>query len=545
MVDLTTTVRPGLSAYPLNAARDGLQGRAQWTFRDLVDEVERENESVGRSLEGEVFDPESDNASEREGAQRIADLTAEAFADADFQKALAEAAGGIAEFYAERVKEPGVESPVASLAPAGSRARSAEDQPTRGGVLPPGMKIATTASPVEPDVTDPAGAVRTLLAVLEAANQVAEEAEGYDGVVILSGDVQKVLERAGAGEVLDEGDVVTIQRAVDQAADTAISPTGGGLLQAAAVSQAGSIALDAMRVDEAAGKQRKRKRNPFGRLAGLRISKKNYDRRKASRFKKGFQRWIPHLTIWDATLRLVVGEAQIRRRFKPGFVLDDELLGLTTSSSRRTAVVYIHPDRLAQVIKAHKQRPLAISAYLHGIACHELTHLDGRMGEGHSEAFVSAREDLGHATGHLLPAIAVMVTKVLGLKLKPSAEEKRIGRLERQLEKARTEAKKGRSASKKLAELEQALNEARADLAEALVESARVREVCGRACPTCSCARGSTADRLLDAASAAITAQPPAGVDVSYLDGFLLRHRDQLRGLVQAALDRREAGGAS
>ena len=356
VVDLVTTVRPGAPGYPLNAARDALQGPGRWTFRDLVDEVERENESAGRSMEDEVYDPDSDDAGEREGALRLAELTAEAFADDDFQKALADAAGGIAGFYAERVKDPGVEAPVASLAPAGTRAARFEDTPSRGLVLPAGLEIAASATSVEPDVAapgDPASAARTLRAVLEAADRVAEDAGGHDPVVILSARVQRALGKAEAGEVLDEGEVVAIQRAVDRAADTAVAPSGGGLLQAAAVSRAGDTALGDLRVDEAGERRRRRKRNPFGRLAGLRISKKNYDRRRAYRFKKGFQRWIPHLTAWDATLRLVVAEARIRRRFKPGFVLDDELLGLTTSTARGSAVVYIHPDRLEQVVKAH------------------------------------------------------------------------------------------------------------------------------------------------------------------------------------------------
>jgi hypothetical protein len=37
------------------------------------------------------------------------------------------------------------------------------------------------------------------------------------------------------------------------------------------------------------------------------------------------------------------------------------------------------------VVRAHRERPLAVAAFLHGLAVHELTHLDGRMGEGHSD----------------------------------------------------------------------------------------------------------------------------------------------------------------
>ena len=544
VVDLTTTVRPGEPGYPLNAARDALQDRARWAFNDLVEEVERENESVGRSMEDEVYDPDSDDDRERRGAAEIGDLAAEAFADEAFQKALAEAAGGIADFYAERAKDPGVESPVASLAPAGSRARPAEDQPTRSAVLPPGLQLAVTAAPVEDDVAAPtgsAGAARQLRAVLEAADQVEEDASGFPGVVLTDRVVQ-ALDRAEAGEALWPMEVVVLQGAADKAADTSLQPGGGGLLQAATVSRTADQALHRFAVTPDAEPRRQRPRNPFGRLAGLRISKKNYDRRRASRFKKTFQRWMPHLTAWDATLRLVAGEARIRRKFKPGFVLDDELLGLTATTGSGRAVVYIHPDRLDQVVKAHKHRPLAIAAYLHGVACHELTHLDGRMGLGHSEEFVSAREDLGHATGHLLPAIAVRVQKVLGLPVKPSEDERRIARLERQLERAKQKATGSRRVQAEVARLQRELAEARASLDEALAESARVRAECGRSCG-CQPATVPAPDlavRVVDAAVTALLTRPPAGMDPADVADFARRHRGHLVELVRVRMG---AGG--
>jgi len=537
VLDLVTSVRPGDSGYPLNAARDALQDRARWAFNDLVGEVERENESVGRSMEDEVFDPDSDDERERRGAAELADLAAEAFADEAFQKALAEAAGGIADFYAERAKDPGVEAPVASLAPAGTKARPAEDQPTRAPVLPAGIRLAASASPVEPDIaapSDPARAARQLRAVLQAADEVVVAG---GGVAVLGPAEKAVLDRAEADHALDERDVTVLQQAIDRAADTALDPTGGGLVQAAAIDRTAGFALAVLRVDEAGERRRKVKRNPFGRLAGLRISRKNYDRQRAYRFKKGFQRWMPHLTAWDATLRLVASEARIRRRFKPGFVLDDELLGLTTSASSGSIVVYIHPDRLQQVIKAHRERPLAIAAYLHGVACHELTHADGRMGKGHSEEFVAAREDLGHATGHLLPAIAVLVQNVLGLPVKASEDQRRIARLEAQLARARVQAKDTRRGAAEVERIQRELAEARAALADAEAESARVRAACDRACGTCRCA--DPAERVLDVAVGALAANPPTGVDSDYVGLFVDRHRDRLLEVVRASLGRR------
>ena len=531
VVDLVTTVRPGTSGYPFNAARDALQDHARWAFRDLVDEVERENESVGRSQEDEVFDPDSDDADERRGADEIADLAAEAFADAAFQRALAKAVGGIADFYAERVKDPGVEVPTASLAPPGTPVRDG-DGPTRGAVLPPGF--VAPPPPVEPDVASP---TRDLRAVLDAA----DAAQGATGVrlVVVTEEVRDALDRADTG-ALDGRGVKAISAAIERAADVATGPGGGGLLQVAAITARGEAALDALTPEWARPLDQPVRRNPFGRLAGLRISKKNYDRQRAYRFRKGFQRWMPHLTAWDATLRLVANEAQIRRRFKPGFVLDDELLGLTTSTPAGSNVVYLHPDRFEQVIKAHRERPLAIAAFLHGVAVHELTHLDGRMGRGHDEAFVTAREDLGHATGHLLPAIAVLVQRVLGLPVRPSDEQKRIAALERQLARARADRKDGRKAQAQVTRLEAELETARHELAEAQAESARVRAECAGRCPTCR--PTGAADRVLDVAARVLRASPPPGVDLAYLNAFLHRHRERLRDVVDTALANRAGG---
>jgi hypothetical protein len=538
VVDLVTTVRPGTSGYPFNAARDALQDHARWAFRDLVDEVERENESVGRDQEDEVFDPDSDDADERRGAEELADLAAEAFADPAFQQALVQAAGGIADFYAERAKDPGVEAPVASLAPAGTRTPRAGDAPARPVVLPPGMKVPASATPVEPDVAAPSSpveAVRELRAIFEAADEVVAAAGGGGALDVLRPEVRDALDRAETGAPLDAREVRLLEDALGRAADAAIGPAGGGLLQAANVARVGEHGITVLADEET--RATRMRRNPFGKLAGLRISKKNYDRGRARRFRKGFHRWMPHLTAWDATLRLVAAEARIRRRFKPGFVLDDELLGLTTTTPSGSTVVYLHPDRFEQVVKAHRERPLAIAAFLHGVACHELTHADGRMGRGHDEGFVAAREDLGHATGHLLPAIAVLVQKVLGLPVKATDDQKRIAALERQLARAREARTNGQRSAALVARLQRELDEARAEQAEAEEESARVRTACGERCGTCACASGEEpAVRVVDAAVGALLARPPVGVEAEEVASFARRHRERLVGLVRARM---------
>jgi hypothetical protein len=45
---------------------------------------------------------------------------------------------------------------------------------------------------------------------------------------------------------------------------------------------------------------------------------------------------------------------------------------------------------------------------------------------GHDESFVAAREDPGAATAHLLPAIAVLVRKLLRPPETPSEDARRV-----------------------------------------------------------------------------------------------------------------------
>lgn len=599
VVDLSTSVRPGQRGYPFNAARDALQDTAAWTFSDLADDVERENESVGRSEEDEFLDAEEDDDGD---GQELADQMAEALADEDVRRAIAEAAGGIADFYGEQAKYAAAEEPVASLAPRGTKASSEGDAPERSWVLPAGMNVASE-TPVEADVDRPSdvAAAKILRAVLTEADEAGKAAGGIR-TVIVTPEVDQALRRAEVGQALDGWQTQAVEAAIDRAAEAALQPGGGGLIQAVAVSKA-TGALDALapswakQLDRA---ERRKARNPFGKFAGLRISKKTYDRQRAYRFKKSYAKWVPFLLAWDGTLRLVASEARIRRSFRPGFVLDDNVVGEAVERPGGKRFLFIHPDRLAQVVKAHRERPLAVAAFLHGVAVHELTHLDGKMGDGHDEEFIARREDLGAATAHLLPAIAVLVGKLLKVGERESEEARRVARLERELEKARATVKEQRA---RLAELERAPAPTRTEgtrlvwsnlrewldawdqlhrrrisgerivaakrhveaLTDAVVEAGsaaeldelervlathnvtppkgqraghattRLRDAIDRARHGGGPLQRILADKLLDAAVAALRARPPAGVEVAYVDGFVERHRGTLLGIVRGA----------
>ena len=475
VIDLTTTVRPGALGYPFNAARDAFQGQADHAFNDLREEVERETESAARSEEDEIYDPDSDDAEIRQETEEISESVAEALADPELQAVLADAVGGIVDYYTENEKGTKTRAPVESDAPAGTRERE-EDQPSRDPILPAGIRSAG-AQFSAPD-SAMSGAAELLGALTDADAQA--DANG-SGTRALTYDVKRTLTRAGEGALLDDVDIRTIQGALTRAAEQASAPSGGGMMQVAAITTLAAKAMSKMQLTEEAQEQVKTLRSPFGAFAGLRISRKNYDRRKAARFRKNYARWIPHLTIWDSILRLVAAEARMRRKFKPGFILDDEYAGLA-ASGQGTSIIYVNPDRFEAAVRAHRERPLAIAGILHGIAVHELTHLDGRMGEGHNEGFTTAREDLGAATIHLLPAFSLLIQKVLKLPIKPSEDQRRLARLERQLEKAKSaKGTEGRA----LVEQRREVAALRAALAEAQAASAAAAKESGLSCETC------------------------------------------------------------
>lgn len=389
VVDLLTTVRPGENGYPLNAARDQLQGEAGYAFQDLTSLVERENESAGDSQDYDVYLP--DGSADDGG---INEATREALTDPQLRVAMAEAAGGLVDYYQALARQPHSVEPPTSTAPVGSRIDGA---PTR------------TLSTELASLTSEALAGRNdLQAAVDVTMELLSQAGNMDS------SIAAALNRAASGAISEPDQLVVadaVRQAASQAITAAMEPGSAGLLQAS-VTEARMAPLAALVPQHA------QRSNPFGGLAGLRVSKKNFDRARAYQFRKSFGRWLPYLIAWDSALRLVAAEGRISRRFAPGFILDDRVTGMAAleeggPAQRPRAVVYIHPFTFRSIVQAHHKRPMSIAYWLHGLACHELTHLDGKMGEGHSESFVSAREDLGFATSHLLPPLSELVSKVL------------------------------------------------------------------------------------------------------------------------------------
>lgn len=454
IIDLSSTVRPGDRAYPLNSSRESLQGLAGRTFEELRRQIEQESESSARDEEAEILDPERSDV--------IAAGTLAAFSDADFRASMEGAATGLADWYA--AMGPRSVGPATSNAPAGSPKKTPIG-------LPIGGATATKAG-------DAAGFIRDILG--EADEAVA--AGGGERSTVLTPLVEQVLARSAEGK-LAEPDVQVLADAVERVNAAALGPGGGGLLQIASVARVHNV------LGELAATPPKAPKNPFGSLAGVYIAK-SYPHQRAAAFKRNFSRWLPHLTAWDATLRLVSAEVASRpgfgglqRRFFPGFVLDDEAGGMAAAGPTGP-VVYIHPDRFAEYIKAHRDRPIAIASFLHGTACHELAHLDGRLGKGHNEEFVKAREHLQKMTAHLIEPLAVLLTRVLDLPAREAPEQKALRKVREQLARSKADspsATEVRTLREKLARMGEELAAANLRASEQAARAAESRCRCRNA----------------------------------------------------------------
>lgn len=202
--------------------------------------------------------------------------------------------------------------------------------------------------------------------------------------------------------------------------------------------------------------------------------------------------------LWHQALQFVASAAGINRQFSAGFILDDGRTAMTADGDGG-AVVCINPERFTEAIEKYGHEPLSLAAYLHGVACHELAHLDGRMGNGHDEEFIAAREDLGATTAHTIPKIAEAAACALGLgpcDTRPT-----------QYETARQEAVRA---------------------CEGVVTGAETswtaRDLCSAASDPLDAMVASFVDLLMD--------QSPGGLSHDYIVGFAKRHGVKIRAVV-------------
>lgn len=223
-----------------------------------------------------------------------------------------------------------------------------------------------------------------------------------------------------------------------------------------------------------------------------------YPTDRSAAFLRGPERHRGPLMLWRKALHHVASASGIDRHFAVGFILDDGRMALTADGDGG-AVICINPDRYAEAIKKYGSEPLSLAAFLHGVACHELAHLDGRMGRGHDEEFIAAREDLGASTAHTIPKIAELAACTLGLGPCDTRPTK--------YEAARQEAVR-------VCEV----------VVTGVETSWTASDLCQTAADPLTPMVASFVDRLLELR--------PGGLSRDYIEGFAVRHEARLRSAV-------------
>lgn len=433
--DVTTKLRPqsGVPAYPFNAARDAFNDRsvARRTFYNVWQEIVREAVSSNRPREYDTLVGDSSDPREREGAELVASEMAAILDTPEIRDAFEGLLGAAEEMYAAEVQRSHQED--RENAPSEAPATYAKQDPYAGFR----DAIVTTIS-VDP--TTPEGRAALANAVLEVVPVEGLTPEAVAAIRALEGGA--VPTEAAIGAVL--------QGLADAPAVVAADPNR---IDESPI----AVAAAASKVAEAIAKLAKHKPrppSPFGSAAMVKISRLHFDRSAARKFVKEAGKYLPLLAVWDLTLRVIGREAKIRITFRPGFVLDDTVRGVCVSEGQvGTGIknfVLLHPlmGPLALYFArggAAKVTPQQIASYLHSVACHEMAHLPviGRGGKphGHDEAWAVQREDLGVATGHLLPGIETAVRSAMYPKMRDTqrkAATPQVRKLEAELRTARS-----------------------------------------------------------------------------------------------------------
>lgn len=436
---------PATPGYPFNTGRDSLRGAAASALLSLAESVEKQAKNITSALSDvEQLDPEEESSTRDD----LRDGVADAFADPEFLTKLGDGAAAAADMLTEVMKaQRGMRGFDGESTAPGTPPRKREE-------VTPASSDRAAAGALRAAQTQEKTATTLTKAVLKLAEgdkkQDAEEEKGYVTrseqrvATEEAGKVFKeVLQKAGvsadrADRASDEyASTYSVEGAVNEAVEKAMAPEGGGVAQAALVIQAAQSF--AKRADI------KVSRNPFGKLAGLRVYKKLTNMAYVRRFKKQWAKHVPLLTLWDSACRLIARMGAIKSAFKPGFVFNDQRGAECAIQYGKPALILLNPQYAYAYIKANKERPWAIAAYILGIAAHEMAHLSrgeqstGKHEYAHGDDYAQERERLGDITAVLGPAVAVLVVKLLGIK-DPAAEA--TAKLTRERDKARERARK-------------------------------------------------------------------------------------------------------
>jgi hypothetical protein len=435
VLDVETTNKPTKREYPLNASREDWNPNSPSaaSYAQIKKNVSNEAASAAQRKQWTTYLPDSSDEREREGAAEFASQFREVAEDPDFVATLNELASGMVDFYEKQKPETQQRSTRGQPAPRDPGTPEPPQGPADpydnfrswSGVMPRSTGEAQTEE----------GRKKLGTVVLDVVRHVAEGGEPAEWAVDLASTLQRgeAITPDDARRLIDAIQVTRERGSRSASGETVAQDTTTLSVILAQLNRmiVASSEVHPAATPETVAKARKRAEdvNPFGAAGAVKVNTETYDKDAARKFMRNAKKYIPMLVLWDMTLRMIAGEGSFGTQketgrvlkvtipFKPGFVLDSTVRGLTTSDGDIGTrsfknFVLLQPDKFEEVIDAFKEKPWAIAGYLHGVASHEVAHLPF-MGQGHNEPWAVQREDLGFSTAHLLPAIEQLVVKLL------------------------------------------------------------------------------------------------------------------------------------
>ena len=448
----------GTAGYPFNQGRDRFNSRVEAkAFEQFAQSVEKEP-TIMSSKEDEIFDPDDPASATRPEDQRKMDedLNA-ALEDPAIKRALAIGAETAAKVSEELEKE-------------GRRAGAAEGKKQkREGVIDSdapqqpkplvgkqGMAGTVLSSDLNEDEEKDKGRSGSDPS-RERAERLLQALNEYNSTAYASGlptidwlDYRSALQPfIDSGYTEDEHSLSMLYRVLDEVSKAAVMKGGGGISTVAGLQNAITSLVEGSSTPKyvvRGAKSISGNPNPFGKFAGLYISREQfldkngkYASAKARRFKENYAKYLPLLILWDQILRIVADTADIKEKFYPGFVLNDNAMAIFMALPSGTQMIGVNPFWF-KAVKSGYDNAQEAALYLHAMACHELAHMKRGVthGDGHDEQFVAIRENLADRSFPAIPGITGLVHKFLGIRIRGGSKavreaDRRIKELEQQV----------------------------------------------------------------------------------------------------------------
>ena len=383
VVDVKIGMRPTAEGYPIKGSRDGfVDGTRAASAYEAVQQAQMALGESSKTIEYSVVEPDE---------AELEDVAA--WADDPSVRALLREIAGVTQAYRESAAEAHAEGEVpAEYQGEGPRVAAGDVRPS--------------------DFAQAAGEVRRII----------ERAHG--DVDAIDDTLRRALDRVENGTASDY-DIEDVVDAVDRIAPEVDFADGVRLAEAA---------QEIARTADPAVRAKAKRANPFGR-ALIKISNEHYDSVKVDddgrvmrnrdgspkydhtnsrKFLRKRRKFLPHLIVWDAAVRLT----RAALRFQPvgvGFVLDRSVRGLCTPHNDGRVYVLLNPESFQAYVDTHRERPDVIAYYLHAVASHELANVP-RIGAGHNNAWAVAREDNAMGSAQVLEALTEVVMSAFKLK---------------------------------------------------------------------------------------------------------------------------------